>query len=184
MLFIFFEGEWGEGKRFPTVTLGETVDIYPLNHRKPRAHPSGVAHYLPLGKARSWAFLLSHLWELPKVRSQSSLQPGGAACPSPGLDSTTLLTQTLPQAWVPAVAFPCWGTGSSGAVSWGAGVNPTAATSSLAVWAWMGLFSPNLDLSSLTHRTGLDVHLFSCHLSQRGPWEKERVHLVQRFLNL
>lgn len=91
LLLLLF---WGEGRA--NVCLQghweKLLKSYPPNHRKPRAHPR-VAHYLPLGKTRSWACLLSHLWELPKVRSQSSLQPGGATCPSPGLHFATLLTR-------------------------------------------------------------------------------------------
>lgn len=82
--------------------------------------------------------------------------------------------ETPHQAWVPAVAFPCWRTDPSRTVSWRAGVNPTSATNSLSVWAWMGPFTLSLDFSSLTHRTGLGIHLFSHHLSQNGSWEERK----------
>lgn len=38
----------------------------------------------------SWVFLLPHLWELPKVRSQSSLWPGRGQLPHRCLSLTSI----------------------------------------------------------------------------------------------
>lgn len=81
---LFFYNYFSEGaEACPQGCWEELLKSYPPNHRKPHAHPSGVGGPLSFSR-KSWACQLSHFWELPKVRSQSNLQPERASCPTSG----------------------------------------------------------------------------------------------------
>lgn len=138
---------------------------FPSNHRK-LPHPAqwGV-YYLPSRKTRELS--LPAFLPLGVAKGQIQKQPPGWEGPNAVLclGLTSLHHTPYPR--------PCDKPGSqsrpftaeeqllAGLGVGGAGVNPTSATNSLAVLPWVGHFpSLSLDFSALTHRVGLDIHLF------------------------
>lgn len=112
--------------------------------------------------AESSCFPTSGSCQRSDPKAASSL--GGAKCSTlsgPHLPSPHTLPKTLRQTWVPIKAFHCRRTASSRAGSWGSRCESHFCHQLTCCVPWVGHFpSLSLDFSALTHRVGLDIHLF------------------------
>ena len=127
----------GGDRGLPQRMLGGIIEITSKPQETPCPPHWGGRPIIFHGGRVSWAFLLSHLWELPKVRSQSSLQPGRGQLPYLCLSLTSMhhtpYQRPYSKPGSPSGPFTAGEQVLAGLLGRGVSVNPTSATNSLAV---------------------------------------------------